>query len=133
MSAKTKKANTAPKSKPMPNGRSVHADEPKREPLWNDRRVAIVKAMRKLNATNRGNARTAGEIQKVAQKAAKELAGDDGLARVKIILDVYRTTELLHNGFAQSVREEGERELRYFLTKRGTSTTFPQKSKKSDE
>lgn len=53
----------------------------------------------------------------------------DRVDLVKIILDVYRTSELLHNGFAESCRHEGERGLRYFLTKKGQTTTFPVKEK----
>jgi hypothetical protein len=108
-----KKANTAPKSRPMPNGESVHAGEAKREVRWSDRRIAVVKAMRKLGAVSQESARTAGEIAKKA--GIKE----DDVAKVKIILDVYRVTELLHNDYAKSYKEEGVRELRYFLTKKG--------------
>lgn len=113
------KANTAPKRAPMPNGKSVNASEAQREPVWSDRRVAVVKAMRKLGAVSDSTARTAEEICKSAGMAA------DDVFRVKVILDVYRTNELLHNGFAASCRHEGERALRYFLTKKGQKTTFP--------
>lgn len=130
MATKSKKSkpNTAPKSKPMPNGKSVHHTEPKREPKWNARRIAVVKAMRTLGAVDANNARTAGDI-------AKKAGSPDGVKLservdlVKIILDVYRTSELIHNGFAASTREEGERELRYYLTAKGRSTSFPVKEK----
>jgi hypothetical protein len=106
----------------------AHAAEPTREPNWNPRRIAIVKAMRTLKAINPQSARTAGEIAKRAGKVdGVDLTGRVDL--VKIILDVYRTSELLHNGFASSVRMEGERELRYFLTAKGMKTAFPQKEK----
>lgn len=123
---KKARASTAPKSKPMPNGKSVHASEPKREPVWSPRRVAIVKAMRSLNATSAEKARTATEI---GTRAGKVDGVDLGkrVDLVKIVLDVYRTAELLHNGFAKSTRLEGDRELRYFLTEKGWTTTFPDK------
>ena len=107
------------------NGQSVHAKEPKREPVWNDRRTAIVKAMRTLGAVGKTTARTAGEI------AAKAKIKD--VPTVKIVLDVYRTNELLHNGFADSVKHDGERELRYYLTAKGQKTQFPQKQKADDK
>lgn len=122
------KANTAPKSKPMPDGKSVHADEPKREPVWNPRRTAVVKAMRQLGCVDNQTGQTATVIAaKAAKMGAPELAGEDGPRLVKIILDVYRTNELIHNGFASSYRDSGERELRYFLTAKGRKTEFPQK------
>jgi hypothetical protein len=122
------KANTAPKSKPMPNGKSVHANEPKREPVWNPRRTAVVKAMRQLGCVDNQTGQTASVIAaKAAKMGAPELAGEDGPRLVKVILDVYRTNELIHNGFASSYRDGGERELRYFLTARGKKTEFPQK------
>lgn len=123
---KAQTANTAPKRKPMPNGKSVNAGLDKREPKWSDRRVALVKAMRALGAVNFTTAVTAEDI-------AKKMGNVDGIKMidrvdlVKIILDVYRTAELLHNGFAESCRHEGERGLRYFLTKKGQTTTFPAK------
>jgi hypothetical protein len=120
---------------PMPGGKSVHADEPKKEVNWTPRRVAIVRAMRKLSADSEENARTAGEISLVARKdkSAPELAdesdygahGPKGVYLVKVALDVYRTTELLHNGYAASTRHAGERELRYYLTESGLATDFP--------
>lgn len=122
--AKSTKVNTAPKSKPMPNGKSVKALEPTREPNWTPRRVAVVKAMRAMGATGATGAVTAEDISVKAAKAAPELA--DRVDLVKIILDVYRTSELLHNGFAKSVKHEGERGLRYYLTAKGMKTEFPQ-------
>jgi len=120
-----KKAKTAPKSKPMPNGKSVHAAEPKREPVWNPRRVAFVKALRTLGATTEQSARTAAEVgAKMGTVGGVKMS--TRLDLVKIIGDVYRTAELVHNGFVKTVRLEGERELRYYLTAKGTSTTFPQ-------
>jgi hypothetical protein len=101
--------------------KSVHADEPKREVVWNERRVAVVKAMRKLGAVSVGTAVTAGAIAKAAG------IPDDEVFRVKIVLDVYRTSELTHNGFAKSVRPEGSRELAYYLTAKGKDTDFPVK------
>jgi hypothetical protein len=92
---------------------SVHAGEPQRVIVWSDRRIAVVKAMRKLGCKSPETAKTAGEI---AKKAGMP---DDEVFRVKVILDVYRTNELLHNGYAQSYREEGSRELRYYLTRKG--------------
>lgn len=53
------KTDTAPKRKPMPDGKSVNAQEEKREPKWNERRVALVKAMRALGAVNYTTAVTA--------------------------------------------------------------------------
>lgn len=123
-----KNASKAPKSKPMPDGRSVHADEPTREPNWTPRRIAVVKAMRTLGAADPSSARTAPEIAKKAGTADGIKLGDR-VDLVKIILDIYRTSELLHNGFAASIRHEGERELRYYLTARGKKTTFPVKEK----
>lgn len=121
---------TAPKSKPMPDGKSVHATEPTREPNWTPRRVAVVKAMRALGAVSATEARPAEEITAKASKSAPELVGRVDL--VKIILDVYRTSELLHNGFAKSCKHEGERGLRYYLTAKGVKTEFPQPKKKAD-
>lgn len=132
-----KAASTAPKSKPMPDGKSVHADLPTREPKWSDRRKAVVLAMRKLGATGVTTAVPASKIAEVAAKhGAPEVA--DRVDLVKIILDVYRTAELLHNGFAASTRPEGSRELCYYLTKKGQTTKFPEvkaeaKPKAADE
>lgn len=125
---KATKANTAPKSKPMPNGESVHAHLPTREPVWNARRVAVVKALRKLRATSEPSARTAAEIA-----SASGLKDDTKPAiwRVRIVLDVYRATELVHNGFVRTVREG--RELKYYLTKAGQTTMFPAKPTKADK
>jgi hypothetical protein len=135
--AAVEKASTAPKSKPMPDGKSVHADLPTREPKWSDRRKAVVLAMRKLGATGVTTAVPASKIAEVAAKhGAPEVA--DRVDLVKIILDVYRTAELLHNGFAASTRPEGSRELCYYLTKKGQTTKFPEvkpeaKPKAADE
>ncbi len=127
------KPNTAPKSKPMSlDGKSVHSDEPVREPHWSPRRVALIKAMRALGAVNNGTAVTATEV-------AKKMGTVDGMKMidrvdiVKIHLDVYRTSELVHNKFAASTKHEGERELRYYLTAKGQKTTFPVKEKKAAE
>lgn len=122
-----KPASKAPKSKPMPNGQSVHADQPTREPNWNPRRIAVVKAMRALGAIDASTAVTATEVGKKAGTVEGIKLGER-VDLVKIILDVYRTSELLHNGFAASVRHEGERELRYYLTAKGKKTDFPQKA-----
>lgn len=122
--AAKKAASKAPKSKPMPNGKSVHAAEPKREPKWNARRIAYVKALRQLGATGEQTARTAAEIgKKMGTVEGVKMA--DRLDLVKIIGDVYRTAELVHNGFVKTVRLPGERELRYYLTAKGQGTTFP--------
>lgn len=101
--------------------KSVHADEPKREVVWSERRTAIVKAMRKLGAVSVATAATAGAIAKQAGM------GEDEVVKVKIVLDVYRTNELIHNGYARSVRAEGTRELHYYLTTKGRETKFPAK------
>jgi hypothetical protein len=122
-------ARPSPKAKPAAKPateaplKSVHADEPQREVVWSDRRVAVVKAMRQLDAVSAETARTAGEIAGAAG------IPEDEVFRVKTILDVYRTNELLHNGYAKSVRLEGERGLRYYLTPKGETTDFPQKKK----
>lgn len=101
--------------------KSVHADEPKREVVWSERRVAVVKAMRKLGAVSATTAVTASAIAKAAG------IPEDEVFRVKVVLDVYRVTELVHNGFAKSVRPEGSRELAYYLTPKGKATDFPVK------
>jgi hypothetical protein len=126
-----KKAPVAKKG----GGRSVKADEPTREPVWNDRRTNIVKAMRALGAVDKKTAVTAGKIGEKANTFPKADPADwvDLVERVdlaKIVLDVYRTSELVHNGFVASVREDGERELRYYLTTKGQKTAFPQPVKK---
>jgi hypothetical protein len=121
--AKAEKHPNAPKRTPMPDGKSVNATEPKREPHWNDRRVAVVKAMREMKATDPTSAKTAAEIAARASKKAPELKDRPDL--VKVIGDVYRTAELVHNGFIKTVRLEGERELRYWLTPKGLKTDFP--------
>lgn len=107
--------------------KSVKSGEPTREPNWSPRRVAIVKAMRALGADGPTSAASAEDIMAKASKAAPELA--DRVDLVKIVLDVYRTSELLHNGFAKSVKHEGERGLRYYLTAKGMKTEFPQPKK----
>jgi len=127
-------ASKAPKSKPMPDGESVHANEPIREPKWSSRRVAIVKAMRNLRAVTESTAKSAAEIAVVAAKMGAAELGDmtdygnrgaKGVYLVKCVLDVYRTAELVHNGFVASTKHEGDRELRYYLTDKGRKTTFP--------
>lgn len=128
------KANTAPKSKPMPDGRSVHADEPVREPKWSDRRKNIVLAMRKLGATGVTSAVGADAIADAAAKlGSKELKGDKGILLTKIVLDVYRTNELVHNGFALTVKQEGTRALHYYLTQKGRNTKFPEAAKSASK
>ena len=107
--------------------RSVHADEPTREVVWSERRVAVVKAMRKLKAITEASAVTAAAIAKAAG------IDEDEVFRVKVILDVYRVNELLHNGYAKSVRPEGSRELHYYLTKTGQATKFPAKQPTAKE
>ncbi len=104
-------------------GASVHADIPKREPHWSPRRIAVIKAMRALNATNSAQAVTASEIAKKAG-TVEGIKLSDRVDFVKIILDIYRTSELLHNGYAKSIRNAGERELRYYLTKKGQTTAM---------
>jgi hypothetical protein len=122
----SKKKSTAPKSKPMPDGKSVHATEPKREPKWNPRRIALVKAMRTLGAVDAESARSPEDI-------AKKMGTVDGIKMaervdlVKVILDVYRTSELIHNGFAKSCKVEGVRGNCYYLTAKGQSTPMTNK------
>jgi len=122
----SKKKSTAPKSKPMPDGKSVHATEPKREPKWNPRRIALVKAMRTLGAVDAESARSPEDI-------AKKMSTVDGIKMaervdlVKVILDVYRTSELIHNGFAKSCKVEGVRGNCYYLTAKGQSTPMTNK------
>ena len=125
---KATKANTKPHRKAMPNGKSVNANLDKREPKWSERRIALVKAMRALGALNYTTAVTAEDIA-TKMGIVEGIKMKDRIDLVKIILDVYRPSELLHNGFAESCRHEGERGLRYFLTKKGQTTTFPQKEK----
>lgn len=120
------KAITTPATEPTPavvveTPKSVHADEPQREVRWSERRVAVVKAMRQLGAESAETARTAGEVAVAAGIPETEAF------RVKVALDVYRTGELLHNGYAKSVRWQGERELRYYLTEKGLTTEFSAK------
>jgi hypothetical protein len=126
-----KAASKAPKSKPMPDGKSVHATEPKREPVWNSRRIALVKAMRKLGATGQDSARTPEDIAKT-MGTVEGIKMTDRVDLIKIILDVYRTAELVHNGFAASTKHEGVRGNVYYLTQKGQKTTFPLKEKKAD-
>jgi len=121
MSTKSTTQQAAPVKAVPAEGASVHAELPKREPHWSPRRIAVVKAMRALNATNSAQAVTAAEIAKKAG-TVDGIKLSDRVDFVKIILDVYRTAELLHNGFAKSCRHEGERELRYYLTKKGQTT-----------
>lgn len=119
------KPNTAPKSKPMPGGNSVHSVLPTREPNWaNPRRVRCVEAMRKLGATSVTKAALAEDIAR-AMGTVAEVKMTERVDLVKIHLDVYRTTELIHNGFAASCKHEGERVLRYYLTSKGVKTKFP--------
>ena len=118
---KPAKVKAAPKPA-APAFTSVHADLPKREPVWNERRVAVVTAMRELGAMSATTAVTASAIAQAAGIPEAEVF------RVKVILDVYRVNELVHNGYAQTVRVQGSRELSYFLTKAGQTTTFPAKS-----
>lgn len=110
------KASTAPKSKPMSNdGKSVHADLPQQEVKFDgvggERRVAILKAMKALGATG---VTTAIPPDKIAAKAKI-----DDVKVVKIHLDVYRTGELLHNGYAKSTKSEEVRGNLYYLTAKG--------------
>lgn len=111
---------------------SVHAEEPTREPKWSLRRVAVVKAMRALGAVDKTTARTAEDIAKKAGTVdGIKLA--DRVDLVKIILDVYRTAELLHNGYAASTKYDGERGLRYYLTAKGQKTEMVNKQKKAKD
>lgn len=123
--------------------RSVNSNEPQREPVWNDRRKAIVMSLRKLGAVSATSAVTASKIAETACKmkefpGAKILGdktdtshGPKGLWFTKWHLSPSLTNELYHNGFVESTRIEGERELVYFLTSKGKTTKFPAKEKKS--
>jgi hypothetical protein len=124
------KANTAPKSKPLSNdGRSVHADEPVLGVRWTARRVACVKAMRALGATNEAGAVPAEDIAK-KMGTVEGIKMADRVDLVKIMLDVYRTSELIHNKYAKSTKHEGERSYRYYLTANGVKTAFPEDERK---
>lgn len=123
------KKSTAPLRKPMSNdGRSVNADEPKLGVKWTEFRVACVKAMRALGATSEAHAVTAEAIGKkmgkVKDKDGNVVDFNERIDKVKIYLDVYRTSELLHNDYAKSTRHEGERGLKYYLTPKGIKTDF---------
>ena len=111
---------------------SVHADQPTREPHWSPRRVKLVEAMRKLGAKSETSAVLAEDIAK-AMGTVDGVKMIDRVDLVKIILDVYRTAELIHNGFAASSKHEGDRVLRYYLTKKGMATKFPVKIKEAKE
>jgi predicted transcriptional regulator len=116
----SKKPTPKAKKKAKADGISVHADLPQREPRWNPSRLAVVKAMKALGAGDPSSAKTATQI------SAK--CGVD-VKKVKIHLDVYRVTELLHNGYAKSVRTEGSRELSYYLTEKGRKLDVAAKAK----
>lgn len=147
---KAKKAKKVGTRRPREEGqRSVNSTEPQREPKWNDRRKAIVMALRKLGATSVTSAVTAEKISETASKmkefpGAKVLGskevnkhhGPKGLWYTKWHLSYYLPAELTHNGFVASTRNEGSRELVYYLTKKGQTTKFPvpeKKSKKDDD
>lgn len=123
--------------------RSVNENEPQREPVWNDRRKAIIMALRKLGAVNASSGVVASKIADTASKMkefpkAKVLGdktetshGPKGIWFTKWHLSPSLVNELHHNGFVQSTRVEGEREMVYFLTAKGKTTKFPAKEKKS--
>ena len=82
---------------------------------WSDRRVAIVKALRKLRAFGLDTARTAMEISTSSGVDTK---------LVKHHCDVYLGAELVKQGYVESIRNEGVRELSYYLTSKGRETDF---------
>lgn len=135
--AAKKEAPAKPEAKPVKvEGTSVHANEPTREPNWSDRRKAVVLAMRELGGTGITTALTAEAIaDKAAKLGAPELAtkNEKGVFYTKIMLDVYRTNELVHNGFVATCKVEGERALRYYLTPKGRTTKFPAAVKPAKE
>ena len=95
--------------------KEFQAEAAKRPIVWNESRIAVVKAMRKLKATEAGKARSADEISKVSGVEPK---------KVKLHCDVYRGNELVQQGFVKSIKLEGERSLSYYLTASGRKTNF---------
>lgn len=122
-----RKTSTSKASAPAPvsSRELTHATEPTREPVWSPKRMAIVKAMRTLGAVSPDTARLNAEICPVASKQSK-LPLAEIEAFICAAFDKSRVNELIHNGFVADTRYEGERRFRYYLTKKGVKTTFPQ-------
>lgn len=117
-SAPAKKKKTKfPKTKVL-TGKAHQADLASKPIVWNDRRQAVVKAMRKLGAISASTARPAEDIAKKANFKGLDVV------KVKLHCDVYRGSELIKQGFANSTREEGSRSLLYYLTAKGKSVKF---------
>jgi hypothetical protein len=120
---KGKPSADKPAKEERPVFRSVHADLPQREPVWSERRIAVVTVMRELGAKSEGTAVTAGEI------AAK--AGIEDVYRVKVHLDIYRQHELTHNSYARTMK--GGRSLKYYLTQKGLKCKMTPPAEKGEE
>lgn len=101
--------------------KEMHAKAAKRPIVWNERRIAIVKALRSLKAVNGKYAVTADKVSTRAK--IKDLT----IKEVKRHCDVYRGTELVKHGYVVSTRREDSRELFYYLTDKGAKTDFTNK------
>jgi hypothetical protein len=130
---KTSAKKTASKSKASPKkapakkktykdkgmtAKEMHAERASKPIVWSERRIAVVKAMKQLGAKNASTAVSAEDILK-----ASKLKNVD-VKTIKVHLDTYRGAELLAQGYAKSVRHEGQRALSYFLTAKGVKAKF---------
>ncbi len=77
-----------------------------------ERRRMVVKALRKMRATSAGTAKTATEI-----------AAKCGLSRFDVYGQLYHTHKLQTDGFVKQIKDEGARELGYYLTAKGEKAT----------
>lgn len=80
-----------------------------------ERRLLIVKVLRKMGAVSPGSART-----------AEDVAAKCGLTRFDVYGQLYHTHKLQAEGFARQVETEGVRGLTYYLTAKGVKATDEQ-------
>ncbi len=90
--------------------KKAEKQETQRKPrtIWNERRIAIVKALKALKAVSGPDAQTA---EKVAEKA--------GVETQDVKHFCYKRNELCTQGYTSTASLEGTRLLGYFLTEKG--------------
>ena len=92
------------------DGRGIPARKPG-EFRWTDKRIAIIKAMRKINAIGATNGRPAAYI---AERAKAE-----GISEQDIKHYCYKDNDLVTAGYVKSTELEESRSLCYYLTPKG--------------
>jgi len=77
--------------------------------LWTEKRLGVIKAMKKLQAVSETSAKTAPEIA----------ARNSILTEKDVVHYCWKDHELVTEGYVKQVRHEGNRRIHYYLTAKG--------------